>query len=586
MNIPLKKFIDICLAILVFFLFPLLYFSLKQDAVININVEIDTNNLLNDIEHRGYLSKDMYDNYLEELSGTRLLYTIDLKHERVVYNPVYRFRTSGEIIEEQDNSYTGTNVYHYYTISTDKPLVDDPINSGSLNTETNESILASAVNTPISTTHSHTDACYLGTKHVHTGSSSSGGGCYAGVGSTTACSSKLIYLNYYSDSNAGSFYCSNDHNFVQIVAVYARYECGNGHSSKRAVYWYWECSVCGDKYTFSYPPDMYAGQTCGYTISSGYTLNCGKTAGAYYTANTQVYPICSQLVTLIIPTHAIQTVAIGDALITTARATYLDGSQKTVVASSSLLTNNPEQNISDTLTYSYSIGANEYSNTCNILVTIIPRSKTCANTHTYNLNIDGSDPGCPYCEAWLKKIEIFTPASNNLTIYSGTTLTQNGVTLLATYLDGRTELVTNEYVDNLDMGYIGLQNVTISYKGLNITLSVTNKRKLIKCSTCNRMYELYADGSDPGCPYCASLTPIFTGEITEYYVNNDTYDILKELYDGTGIYYLSKKDYFSINIKNNGKSLGEKLTSGVYRFDLKESVRSKQGDYIREDGWK
>lgn len=29
-----------------------------------------------------------------------------------------------------------------------------------------------------SSTHIHTDSCYNGTKHVHTGSSSSGGGCY------------------------------------------------------------------------------------------------------------------------------------------------------------------------------------------------------------------------------------------------------------------------------------------------------------------------------------------------------------------------------------------------------------------------
>jgi hypothetical protein len=584
MNTPLKKFIDICLALLVFFLFPLIYFSLKQDAVMNTEVELASSSLLNEIKNRGYLSKEMYDNYQEELVGTGLLYTIDLKHERVVYNPLYRFRTSEEVIEDQNNSYTGSNDYHYYPISTDKPLVNDPVNSGALNTETNASVIAASVNTPASATHSHTDACYQGTKHTHTGSSSSGGGCYGGAGSTTACTLPISFVN--TDlGGSGGFYCANDGNWVTINSIYGSYKCAAGHYSTYVLYWYRECSICHDKYTFSNSSSQYNGLTCGKTTSSGYTLNCGKTAGAYYNDNTQVYPICNLFVTSIVPTHAIQTVAIGDPLITTVRASYLDGSQKTVIASSSLVTNNPVHNISDTLTYSYSIEANVYSKTCNITVTVIPRSKICTNIHTYNLNIDGSDPGCPYCKAWLKKLEIVTPTSGNLIIYSGTTLAQNGVTLLATYLDGRTELLTNEYVDNLDMGYIGEQNVTLSYKGLNVLLSVTNRRKLTKCSTCNRMYELYPDGSDPGCPYCASLTPIFTGEISEFYVDIYEDDILKELYEGTGIYYLSKRDYFSIDAKNNGKSLGEKLTSGIYRFSFEGSVRSKQGDYIRETGW-
>lgn len=585
MNIPLKKFIDILLALFVFFLFPLLYFVLKQEAVINIAVKLDTSSFLNEIGHRGYLSMEMYDDYQEELSGTGLLYKIDLNHERVVYNPVYRFRTSEEVIEEQNNSYTGSNNYHYYPISTDKPNVNDPVNSGTLNTETNASILAAAVNTPASTTHSHTDACYLGTKHVHTGSSTSGGGCYGGQGATTTCSLPISFVN--TDlGGSGGYYCANDGNYVTINSIYGSYKCAAGHYSTYVLYWYRECSVCHDKYTFSNSFSQYNGITCGKSTSSGYALNCGKTAGAYYNGNTLVYPICNLLVASVVPTHAIQTVAIGDSLITTVRATYMDGSQKTVVASSSFLTDNPVQGKSDTLTYSYLIGTNAYSKNCNIIVTVIPRSKICANTHAYNLNIDGSDPGCPYCKAWLKKLEIVTPASGKLTIDSGTTLMQNGVTLLATYLDGRTELLTNEYIDNLDMAFIGVQNVTISYKGLNIILSITNKRKLIECMTCHRMYELYPDGSDPGCPYCAALTPIFTGEITEYYKVIYTYDILKELYEAEGIYFLSKKDYFSIDTRNNGKSLGEKLISSIYRFDLKESIRSKQGDYIREEGWK
>ncbi|MFT4145747.1 MAG: hypothetical protein QM644_14940 [Mobilitalea sp.] len=587
MNIPfLRKFFDICLALLVFFLFPLVYFSLKQDAVRNIDVEVGTSNLLNEIEYRGYLSKEMYEDYQEELSNTGLLYTINLKHERIVYEPIYRFRTSGEVIEDQDNSYTGSNDYHYYPISTDKPIVNDPVNSGTLNTETNASVLASAVNIPASPTHIHSDACYLGTKHTHTGSNTLGTGCYAGG----------TYVSGSSCSNAsilGSVYLSTQYipcytwcgGAVEVKIYSINITCSSGHSTSKV--FREEVNKIG-----THKPDcnvesvwMSVPTTCGVSNPGTYSLNCGKTAGAYYDGNTQISAICNQFVTSIVPTHPIQTVAIGDPLITTVRASYMDGSEKVVVANSTFLADNPVQNKIDILTYSYSIGTNAYSKTSNVTVSVIPRNKTCSNGHTYNLNNDGSDPGCPYCKAWLKKLEIATPASGNLTIYSGTTLVQNGVTLLATYLDGRTELLMNEYVDNLDMGYIGVQNVTVSYKGLNVTLSVANKRKLIECSTCHRRYELYPDGSDPGCPYCAALTPIFTGEITEYYVDNYTEEILKELYEGAGIYYMSKNDYFTIDTQNNGKSLGERLTSGIYMFDLEGSIRSKQGDYIREDSW-
>ena len=75
-------------------------------------------------------------------------------------------------------------------------------------------------------------------------------------------------------------------------------------------------------------------------------------------------------------------------------------------------------------------------------------------------------------------------------------------------------------MDNLDKNYVGTQTVTISYKGKNTYLTVTTKRNLTRCSICNRYYELYPDDTDPGCPYCLSLTPIFTGNVLEYVDKN------------------------------------------------------------------
>jgi hypothetical protein len=320
------------------------------------------------------------------------------------------------------------------------------------------------------------------------------------------------------------------------------------------------------------------------TKTGEYTINCGKIEGAFYNGNTRVYPICSQQVSSIAPTHSIQTVAIGDALITTVTATYADGSTKVVVGTTTFSTATPRQNQPAVLTYSYTIGGIAYTKTCNITVTVVPRSKSCANGHTYNLNSDGSDPGCPYCQAWLSSLTITYPITGPFTIYKGTTLVDNGVTLLATYMDGHTQILYNEYVDNLDENYVGTQNVTISYKGKYVYLTVTTKRVLQLCSTCNRYYELYPDLSDPGCPFCQARTPIFTGNVLQYYNECFKNEILKELYEGSGVYYFADKDYLEIKVSNSGKSMGRRLLEFVYRGLGGNSLQTVSGGYIREEG--
>ncbi|HHV13690.1 MAG TPA: hypothetical protein GXX75_25825 [Clostridiales bacterium] len=843
---PLDHIIDIILAILVFFLFPLVYFSMKQDALTQTVSDTGTKSLVEEVRSDGYLTKERYGEFLDGLSRTGLTYDIALEHWMTVQEPEYRFRTPGEVIDLQDSQFPGSNVYHYVPVTTDNPEVTDPVYTGSLNTETNESVMASAVNTGSSPTHIHTEACYTGHKHTerstythyhkhtygcqywttyvywmgecanchtyycwqaqfwqsnqptggwHGGCSNCGLEGYRVVGKDKVTVEKFWTCGYNIDRNGdgvnddvgfenevaypgqtlpqsfkGGTLVDGCHSFHQCVSsgsgqpnmsggilysyiahydpyyyrdlgwinppteryfsnifawsqeminryngvvcyapesfqysvegndsdialtghrlrnanitfktavingtlmfsykfnisewVYGKNQYGqeviiadnnytldslNGDFTKQYLtlydlagmlntdllvkvneflvdknspaartimfsrlpytstekYWEWYEDGSGGWnsyeqaryiYTEGQPIIGYLRNYMLYENRVGYhygnvstctfvgeknkwIFNCGKTEDATLD--------CGSTVTSITPTHPVQVVYQNDPLITTVVVTYADGSVATLVATTDFSTANLCQEQTATLTHTYPVDGVSHTKTCTITISVVPRSKTCPNGHVYNLEADGSDPGCPYCRVWLFSLKLVTPADGKLTIYRGTTLEQNGVELLATYLDGHREAVTGGYVDNLDNGYIGIQTVTIGYKGKTVTVIVTVKRNLTKCTVCGRFYELYPDDSDPGCPYCAARTPIFTGSVMEYKKKKFTEDILKELYEGTGIYYFSRGDYFKISLANSSRSLGGKLSSFVHRTLPEQGIRAEDGGYIRENG--
>jgi Zn finger protein HypA/HybF involved in hydrogenase expression len=851
---PLDHIIDIILAILVFFLFPILYFSLKQDTLIQTVTNTGTKSLVGEIRSDGYLTKERYEEYLGSLSKTGLTYDISLEHWLTIEEPEYRFRTPEEIIDLQNALYTGSNIYHYRPVSTEVPPVTDPVYTGNLNTETNESVLASATNTSASSTHIHTDACYGGPRntepprfthyHAHTGSCRQGYAAVMPSGTCNSCNQVIQYgyMWYYFDQYYNQVFASahwetncpkcgaglsTRNNYTQYDVMYS---CGyskdlngdgwndvvaigvteaypnrqmpqgyttgtiingdwsyhshaftgsgnettssSGHiyayivtnDSARAFaegrtyrdsygnlldqpyyfqnifYWAkeltnnysgvtcsspgymsvgkdftinsrvwngnrwiavpkWNEKFCtvftpkvvngkivfdlklqineitntyttGYNYTttsknytaetskgefsksfftvedisYMYDNDMmaylydnltdknsgfakalfkcrapktgnawyegydsswevsiyeegqpiidYAYPTSGYTMGTGYCYgylnHCIYTDGPLYRWNIDPDKvnviICNQLVNSIAPTHPTQTVYRNDPLITTVIITYADGSTKTVAAATDFNTANLYQSQIATLNYSYSVDGTSYTKICTVNVTVVPRNKTCVNGHVYNLNADGSDPGCPYCKAWLSSLTLVIPSDGKLTIYRGTNLDANGVELNALYLDGYLETVTGGYEDNLDKDYIGTQTVTIGYKGKTVSLTVTVKRNLTRCTVCGRYYELYADDSDPGCPYCAAKTPVFTGNVLEYKKEKYTDDILKELYEGDGIYYFSREDYLKISLTNSTRSPGGRMNSLLYKSLSEENIRTEDGGFIREDG--
>lgn len=538
------------------FLSVIAFFSLRTETVIKSVVTNITDDFLKEIKHNGILTYNEYEGYMEKLSYTASLYDITFEHNYRVYEPEYRLRTLEEIIEAQNKAYSGPNNYYYRKVITDKPTVMDPVIIGNLNTESNESVLAKAVNASADPKHIHREECYQGEKHIH---------------------NDRCDRSYYSPSWY-TMYSSTDYEYHSgcggTIYIYADVTqcsgCGVSHHYSQM-----GCSRCG---LFESSSNYTGACTC----SGYYTYSCGKMEGEYYNGDTKSKPICHQLVKSLTPTHPIQRVYTKDPLIRTAVADYLDGSKKTVLCATSFSTATVMPNQSVTLAYSYSINGKTFSKSCQISVSIIPRNKACVNDHIYNMNDNGSDPGCPYCKEWVKDLRVTYPTGSTFIIAIGTTLAENGMKILVTYMDGHTETISSGYSDNLDAAYLGTKVVEIGYKGALTTIRVTTVRARTVCDICAFEYKLYQDGTNPGCPRCISETPIFTGNVMEYDRKNYTEAILDTLYNN-GDYRLGIDDMFRISVNNKSTSIGRKLLRRIYPalserwliYDKNISIQSK-----------
>lgn len=589
-------------------------------------VNANTSNFVEAVSTNGFISRTMYEHYLRKLEDSHLPYKIELEHKIQVLEPEYRFKTIDEVIDEQDEAWKGENYYTYVPIFTNRDEVIDDVNNDDLNMneESNESIIKNAINQSKDPNHQHTDACYLGQKHSH---SYYGGSCYSYYDDRVwvehnhvsdcyhrhtsiygscyrleTCGNTRAVYSHTDNGNYGSTLCPTCKTEVYDGYV-DRYKCSDCGASMGAIYYNITTYHCGNLLhqgkgtTNSVSSSCSASSRnlvctisttsaiCGLTGawqgSTGYNLSCGKEQGRYYLEHIRVDESCHQLIRTMVATHPIQKVYINEPLITTATLTFLDGSTKVIISNSNFIANQFVNNKSVILSYSQTIYGILQNNTCNIVVTVIPRTKICSNGHTYKLRSDGSDPLCPYCAAWLSRLDVHHPSSRELSIFKGSTLEQNGVILLATYMNGRTEFLTSGYVNNLDINYVGVQTVTVSYKGMYNTIKVITKRNLKTCNTCGKLYELMPDNMDPGCPFCKALIPVFTGNILSYYSKTYSSEILRTLYENER-YYMKEGDYFTIKISNlTVKNANNFLSMGYNPMEIK-SIQVQIGDKIRD----
>ncbi len=140
--------------------------------------------------------------------------------------------------------------------------------------------------------------------------------------------------------------------------------------------------------------------------------------------------------------------------------------------------------------------------TTGITVEVRNQLKTCSICSLeYELNNDGTDPGCPVCKTTVVRIEA-TPKV--LTIHKHQALP---ITVKATFKDGHTEII-NDWASNFMADTAGIFEVMIVYKNVMDLITVTVKEDgEVVCPYCGLTY-LFND-SPKGCPTCyVTLTGI------------------------------------------------------------------------------
>ena len=78
---------DLIIAVVLMFIVPLTYFSQKSDEIVKTQAEVQTMAFMNEVKEKGYVSKDMYEEYQNKLSSTGYLYNIDLEHLTTHHEP-------------------------------------------------------------------------------------------------------------------------------------------------------------------------------------------------------------------------------------------------------------------------------------------------------------------------------------------------------------------------------------------------------------------------------------------------------------------------------------------------------------------
>lgn len=84
-----SKVVAIIVACILMFIFPVYSMSNKADDVVETYVDDKTATLVDTIRNTGKLTKEMYDTFSKQLSGTDNLYDIKITHQHAMYYPVY-----------------------------------------------------------------------------------------------------------------------------------------------------------------------------------------------------------------------------------------------------------------------------------------------------------------------------------------------------------------------------------------------------------------------------------------------------------------------------------------------------------------
>lgn len=521
---PFGRVIAVILAVIMLALQPLPYLAVNQEAVMDSHVEAATREFADNIMLNGYITLNMYNDYYESLGTTGQLYDIEMVHSKQVDG----YETGRTDNGKKQVSSTGENG----TFSAMEMVLGK-------HTLTMPNFNSDGVVQSLST-HTHTDACYAGHRHS---SSCYGESIYEGTPITTgqlhsstsfdstqytgyidfecdANSNHLLgcltyHYNYgtdiYSDKidsiNLIEYYLKSDNTLAVKTKTHYKYLESNDqkdgwtavNKNGTTVYriknpeWdklydeYYQlndfCLLGNDKVyyygysileDFGYNP-QYSCPFCMQINTKPKTVSCDLICDIPEDNN----PICDRVVTDITATKQSQSIIIGDDIISTATATYLDGHTGTVNCT---VTGFDKNKIGiQTVTFTYS-GLVDNAKTTG--------TKTCTTTVTVNNKN--------------KPVSLtVTPSSD--TVYNGSEPTYE---VKVNYDDNTSKIITSGYTKTGFTAGAGTKTVKFSYTENGVTVSteitIIVKRNVVTCPY-GHIYELDDFDNDNGCPVCKKV---------------------------------------------------------------------------------
>ncbi len=112
-----EKVTDILIALIIFFLVPMLYLGKRTDLLCQKELSGYTENFIEDVTTHGYLTKEMYEDFLERIHRIYPVIQIEIISESYVYEPIY---------QRKDNRMEYTNKKHtYWTVTTHNDILSN-----------------------------------------------------------------------------------------------------------------------------------------------------------------------------------------------------------------------------------------------------------------------------------------------------------------------------------------------------------------------------------------------------------------------------------------------------------------------------
>lgn len=89
---PFENVIDIIVALLFMFLFPIIIINQEKDIIVNTVVEEKLDDFVDNISVKGYVSKKMYEDFAFKISKLMPGSQIAIEHQARIYYPIYERR--------------------------------------------------------------------------------------------------------------------------------------------------------------------------------------------------------------------------------------------------------------------------------------------------------------------------------------------------------------------------------------------------------------------------------------------------------------------------------------------------------------